>query len=91
MMLTLSPELDFHFQHCLGFLLDDLSRRVGTLGLDMDAEVEGAEHSGIRQFRLTADQEVVGDFFLRPRTKRGELAFLSLMQTELEYCCFPIL
>ncbi len=33
MMLTLSPELDFHFQRCLGFLLDDLSRRVGTLGL----------------------------------------------------------
>jgi AAA+ superfamily predicted ATPase len=33
MALTLAPELDFRFQQCFGFLLDDLSRRVGTLGL----------------------------------------------------------
>jgi len=33
MILALAPELDFHFQKCLGFLLDDLSRRVGTFGL----------------------------------------------------------
>lgn len=33
MALTMAPELDFRFQRCFGFLLDDLSRRVGTLGL----------------------------------------------------------
>jgi SpoVK/Ycf46/Vps4 family AAA+-type ATPase len=33
MALALAPELDFRFQRCLGFLLDDMSRRVGTLGL----------------------------------------------------------
>lgn len=33
MVLTLAPELDFRFQRCLGFLLDDMSRRVGTLSL----------------------------------------------------------
>jgi len=33
MALTLAPELDFRFQRCIGFLLDDMSRRVGTVGL----------------------------------------------------------
>lgn len=33
MILTLAPELDFRFQRCLGFLLDEMGRRVGTLGL----------------------------------------------------------
>ena len=33
MALAMAPELDFRFQQCFGFLLDDLSRRVGTLGL----------------------------------------------------------
>ena len=33
MVLTLAPELDFRFQRCIGFLLDDMSRRVGTMGL----------------------------------------------------------
>jgi AAA+ superfamily predicted ATPase len=33
MALTLAPELEFRFQRCLGFLLDDMSRRAGTLGL----------------------------------------------------------
>jgi AAA+ superfamily predicted ATPase len=33
MALALAPELDFRFQRCIGFLLDDMSRRVGTLGL----------------------------------------------------------
>ena len=33
MALTLAPELDFRFQRCIGFLLDDMSRRVGTMGL----------------------------------------------------------
>ncbi len=31
--LTLAPELDFRFQRCIGFLLDDMGRRVGTMGL----------------------------------------------------------
>ncbi len=33
MALALAPELGFRFQPCIGFLLDDMSRRVGTLGL----------------------------------------------------------
>jgi AAA+ superfamily predicted ATPase len=33
MALALAPELDFRFQRCIGFLLDDMSRRVGTMGL----------------------------------------------------------
>lgn len=33
MALTLAPELDFRFQRCIGFLLDDLGRRAGTPGL----------------------------------------------------------
>jgi AAA+ superfamily predicted ATPase len=33
MLLTLAPELDFRFQRCIGFLLDDMGRRVGTMGL----------------------------------------------------------
>lgn len=33
MLLAFAPELDVRFQRCFGFLLDDMSRRVGTLGL----------------------------------------------------------
>jgi AAA+ superfamily predicted ATPase len=33
MILTLAPEFDHRFQRCFGFLLDDMTRRVGTLGL----------------------------------------------------------
>ena len=33
MVLTLAPELDLRFQRCIGFLLDEMSRRVGTMGL----------------------------------------------------------
>src|SRR6185437_5872675 len=33
MVLTLSPELDLRYQRCVGFLLDEISRRVGTIGL----------------------------------------------------------
>jgi SpoVK/Ycf46/Vps4 family AAA+-type ATPase len=33
LLLALAPELDYRFQLCLGFLLDDISRRVGTLAL----------------------------------------------------------
>ena len=33
LVLALAPELDLRFQRCIGFLLDDLSRRVGTLAL----------------------------------------------------------
>jgi len=32
-LLTLAPELDPRYQRCIGVLLDDLGRRVGTLGL----------------------------------------------------------
>jgi hypothetical protein len=31
--LTLAPELDQRYQRCIGLLLDDMGRRVGTLGL----------------------------------------------------------
>ena len=33
MVLALAPELDHRYQRCVGFLLDEMSRRVGTLGL----------------------------------------------------------
>jgi hypothetical protein len=33
MALTLAPELDIRFQRCIGFLLDDMGRRTGTMGL----------------------------------------------------------
>jgi AAA+ superfamily predicted ATPase len=33
LLLGLAPELDLRFQRCIGFLLDDVSRRVGTFGL----------------------------------------------------------
>jgi AAA+ superfamily predicted ATPase len=33
MLLALAPELDPRYQRCVGVLLDDLGRRVGTLGL----------------------------------------------------------
>lgn len=32
-LLVLAPELDLRYQRCIGVLLDDLGRRVGTLGL----------------------------------------------------------
>ncbi|HVC12439.1 MAG TPA: ATP-binding protein [Burkholderiales bacterium] len=33
LLLALAPELDPRYQRCIGLLLDDLGRRVGTLGL----------------------------------------------------------
>jgi len=33
LLLAIAPELDARYQRCVGVLLDDLSRRVGTLGL----------------------------------------------------------
>jgi hypothetical protein len=33
MILTLAPELELRFQRCIGFLLDEMGRRVGTAGL----------------------------------------------------------
>jgi hypothetical protein len=33
LLLALAPELDARYQRCIGVLMDDLSRRVGTLGL----------------------------------------------------------
>jgi AAA+ superfamily predicted ATPase len=33
LLLGLAPEIDFRFQRCIGFLLDELGRRVGTFGL----------------------------------------------------------
>jgi AAA+ superfamily predicted ATPase len=33
LLLGLAPELDLRFQRCIGFLLDEMSRRVGTFGL----------------------------------------------------------
>ena len=33
LLLGLAPELDLRFQRCIGFLLDDMSRRVGTIAL----------------------------------------------------------
>ncbi|HET8774015.1 MAG TPA: ATP-binding protein [Thermoanaerobaculia bacterium] len=33
LLLALAPELDLRFQRCIGFLLDEMGRRVGTLAL----------------------------------------------------------
>lgn len=33
LLLALAPEIDVRFQRCLGFLLDEMGRRVGTFGL----------------------------------------------------------
>jgi len=33
LVLALAPELDLRFQRCIGFLLDEMGRRVGTLAL----------------------------------------------------------
>jgi AAA+ superfamily predicted ATPase len=33
MVLALAPEFDVRYQRCIGFLLDDMSRRTGTMGL----------------------------------------------------------
>jgi len=33
LVLALAPELDLRFQRCVGFLLDEMPRRVGTVGL----------------------------------------------------------
>ena len=33
LILALAPEFDLRFQRCIGFLLDEMSRRVGTLSL----------------------------------------------------------
>ena len=33
LLLALAPELDLRYQRCMGLLLDDMSRRVGTIGL----------------------------------------------------------
>lgn len=33
LLLGLAPELDLRFQRCIGFLLDEMGRRVGSLGL----------------------------------------------------------
>lgn len=32
MALALAPELDVNYQRCIGFLMDDMSRRAGTMG-----------------------------------------------------------
>lgn len=46
MVLALAPEFDLRFQRCIGFLLDEMGRRVGTMGLyssllRMSARVDG--------------------------------------------------
>lgn len=33
LLLALAPELDLRYQRCFGFLLDNMSRRAGTIGL----------------------------------------------------------
>ncbi len=33
LLLTIGPELDTRYQRCIGLMMDDLSRRLGTLGL----------------------------------------------------------
>lgn len=34
LVVTFAPELDVRYQRCKGFLLDEISRRVGTMGLN---------------------------------------------------------
>lgn len=60
MLLTLAPDLDFRFQRSLGFLLDDMSRRVGTLSLygsllDMTAREIGEIKGGPLAYWLVLD------------------------------------
>jgi AAA+ superfamily predicted ATPase len=43
LLLALAPELDPRYQRCMGILLDDLGRRVGTLGLYADLLGEPAD------------------------------------------------
>jgi AAA+ superfamily predicted ATPase len=59
-LLALAPELDIRYQRCLGVLLDDLGRKVGTLGLYASLLGEPSEvrrdlaHSGnLARWRLT--------------------------------------
>jgi AAA+ superfamily predicted ATPase len=47
LLLALAPEIDLRYQRCMGVLLDDLSRRVGTLGLC--AALVGGDPSKIRR------------------------------------------
>lgn len=43
LLLALAPELDLRYQRCIGLLLDDLSRRVGSLALFMSLLGEPSE------------------------------------------------
>jgi ATPase family protein associated with various cellular activities (AAA)/winged helix domain-containing protein len=59
LLLVLAPELDPVYQRCVGILLDDVSRRVGTLGLyaDLlgsaaDVRVELAQTGNLARWRV---------------------------------------
>jgi hypothetical protein len=43
LLLAMAPELDIRYQRCVGLMLDDLSRRVGTLGLYASLVGESAQ------------------------------------------------
>jgi hypothetical protein len=71
LVLALAPELDLRFQRCMGFLLDELGRRVGTLGLysallgaTARVRVELAEGGALARW-LVFDGQPAGDEPLR--------------------------
>jgi AAA+ superfamily predicted ATPase len=58
-LLALAPELDPVYQRCMGLLLDDMGRRVGTLGLHAsllgqpaDIRMQLAQSGGLGRWRL---------------------------------------
>ena len=54
MVLTLAPEFNHIFQRCFGFLLDEMGRRVGTLGLISSLlEIDPGSRSKILDRALT--------------------------------------
>lgn len=55
MLLAMAPELDLRFQRCIGFLLDEMGRRVGTLALYSSLLGETA-----RVRRALADSSALG-------------------------------
>jgi AAA+ superfamily predicted ATPase len=76
MLLALAPELDLRFQRCIGFLLDEIGRRAGTIGLysallgaTARVRVELAEEGGLARWLVfdghpAADEPLRVDPFL---------------------------
>ena len=76
LLLALAPELDLRFQRCVGFLLDEMGRRVGTTALyrallDISPHGRGEliDESSLARWRLfegSGSQPAAADEPLRP-------------------------